>query len=69
MNMILTPEIWRTALAMMSHYGDTAAGQAVTRAAAHLARGNMGHTAAWQKVADAIILLQSERRGPDDTIH
>ena len=69
MDIILTPEIWRTALAMVNHYGDTAAVQAATRAAAHHERGNIGHTAAWQKVVEAIVLLQSERRGADETVH
>jgi len=65
----LTPEIWRTAVAMVKHYGAAAAARAATQAAAHLAQGDMRHTLAWQKVAEAIILLQCERRRGDETIH
>ena len=66
---MLTPEIWRAAVGMVKQYGATAAAQAATRAATHLARGDMDHTLAWQKVTEAIILLQSERRDGDETIH
>jgi len=66
---MLTPEIWHTAVAMVRHYGPAAAARAATQAAAHLAQGDMRHTLAWQKVAEAIILLQSECRRGDETIH
>jgi len=67
--MTTTPDIWHAAVAMMDRYGATAVAEAAIRATENHARGDLPRTAAWQRVVEAIVLLESDRRSADETLH
>jgi hypothetical protein len=69
MSMFVSTEIWRAALALVESYGAAASGHAALRAAEHFARGDAEGTLAWQKIVEAIVVLQSERPARGETIH
>ena len=67
--MFVPTEIWRAALAMVERHGPTASAHAAMRAAEHFTRGDVERTVAWQKIVDAIVVLQSEEPAGGETIH
>jgi hypothetical protein len=67
--MMIQAETWRTALLLMKCYGPAASAQAAIRAAENPARGDAGRCVAWQRVVDAIVVLQSERPPNGETVH
>jgi hypothetical protein len=69
MSMFVPTEIWRAALALVESYGPAASGHAALQAAEHFVRGDAEGTVAWQKIVDAIVVLQSEKPARGETIH
>jgi len=69
MSMFVSTEIWRAALALVESYGPAASGHAALQAAEHFARGDTEGTVAWQRIVDAIVVLQSEKPARGETIH
>ena len=67
--MTTQPEIWRTALLMVQQYGAEASALAALRAAEHYARGEALKMAAWQRVVEAIVVLDSDQPAAGETIH
>ena len=67
--MMMQAETWRTALLLMKCYGPAASAQAALRAAENLANGDTDRSLAWQRVVDAIVVLQSERPANGETVH
>jgi len=67
--MTAQPETWRAALLMIRQHGPEAAALAAFRAAQHFARGDASRMAAWQRVVDAIVELESDRPSAGETIH
>jgi len=68
-DMVIQTEIWRAALAAVKCHGPAACAYAAIRAAQHFAKGDVEKTAAWQRVVDAIVVLQSERPAAGETVH
>lgn len=69
MSMFVPTEIWRAALALVESHGPAASGHAALQAAEHFARGDTKGTVAWQRIVDAIVVLQSEKPLGGETIH
>ena len=67
--MLIQAETWRTALLLMKCYGPAASALAALRAAENFAKGDVDRTAAWQRVVDAIVVLQSDRLAEGETVH
>jgi hypothetical protein len=67
--MFVPTEIWRAALAMVERHGPAASAHAAMRAAEHFTRGDVERTVAWQRIVDAIVVLQSEEPAGGETIH
>jgi hypothetical protein len=67
--MFVPTEIWRAALAMVERHGPAASAHAAMRAAEHFTRGDVERTVAWQKIVEAIVVLQSEEPAGGETIH
>ena len=66
--MTIQPEIWRAALLMVKCYGAEASAQAAFQAARCFARGETTKMVGWQRVVDAIVVLDSQA-GDGATIH
>ena len=67
--MMIQAETWRTALLLMKCYGAAASALAALRAAETFAKGDADRTVAWQRVVDAIVVLQSDRPADGETVH
>jgi len=67
--MMLYTEIWRAALFMVKCYGPEASALAAIQAAQHFVRGDPYTMAVWQRVVDAIIVLESNQIADGETIH
>ena len=59
--MISDLDIWRSAQAMVEHYGDGAATEAAMRADEFLDQGNIGGKRVWLRIVRTIEELQRER--------
>jgi hypothetical protein len=66
---MIQAETWRAALLLMWRYGPAASAKAALQAAEHFARGDAARMVRWQRVVDAIVELQSERRPDGETVH
>ncbi len=66
---MIQAETWRAALLLIRRYGPAASARAAMQAAEHFAGGDAGRMVAWQRVVDAIVELQSERRADGETLH
>jgi len=67
--MMIQAEIWRAALLMMRNYGPEASAQAAIRAAHCFVRGEANSMLAWQRIVDAIVVLDSDQPIDGATIH
>ncbi|HEY1339237.1 MAG TPA: hypothetical protein VGF59_17110 [Bryobacteraceae bacterium] len=67
--MTAQPETWRAALLMIRQHGPEAAALAALCAAHHFARGDASRMAAWQRIVDAIVELESDRPPTGETLH
>jgi hypothetical protein len=67
--MTIQPEIWRAALLMLKSYGAEASAQAALQAAHCFVRGDTTKMIGWQRVVDAIVVLDSHQPGEGGTIH
>jgi hypothetical protein len=66
---MIQAETWRAALLLMWRYGAAASAKAALQAAEHFARGDAARMVRWQRVVDAIVEFQSERRPDGATLH
>jgi hypothetical protein len=67
--MMIQPEIWRAALLMVKCYGAEASAQAAMRAAQCFVRGETTKMVGWQRIVDAIVVLDSPHPTDGATIH
>jgi len=67
--MMIQPEIWRAALLLVKSYGAEASAQAAFQAAQCFVRGETSKMLGWQKIVDAIIVLESPQPVAGTTIH
>jgi hypothetical protein len=66
---MIQAETWRAALLLVWRYGPEASAKAALHAAEHFVRGDATRMIRWQRVVDAIVELQSERRPDGETLH
>jgi hypothetical protein len=67
--MTIQPEIWRAALLMVKSYGAKASAQAAFQAAQCFVRGETTKMIGWQRIVDAIVVLDSRQPSDGTTIH
>ena len=67
--MTIQPEIWRAALLMVKSYGAEASAHAAFQAAQCFVRGETTRMIGWQRIVDAIVVLDSHEPGDGATIH
>jgi hypothetical protein len=67
--MMIQPEIWRAALLMVKSYGAEASARAACEAAQCFLRGETNKMIGWQRIVDAIVVLDSHQPGDGATIH
>jgi hypothetical protein len=67
--MTIQPEIWRAALLMLKSYGAEASAQAALQAAQCFVRGDTTKMMGWQRVVDAIVVLDSHHPAAGSTVH
>jgi hypothetical protein len=67
--MTIQPEIWRAALLMLKSYGAEASAQAALQAAHCFVHGDITKMIGWQRVVDAIVVLDSRQPDEGCTIH
>jgi len=65
----IQPEIWRAALLMLKSYGAEASALAALRAAECFVRGDTTKMMGWQRVVDAIVVLDSPEPIEGSTVH
>jgi hypothetical protein len=67
--MTIQPEIWRAALHLVKSYGAEASAYAAFRAAQCFVRGETTKMIGWQRIVDAILVLDSHQPSDGTTIH
>jgi hypothetical protein len=67
--MMIQPEIWRAALLMVKSYCAAASAQAALQAAQCFMRGETAKMIGWQRIVDAIVVLDSHQPGDGTTTH